>query len=168
MRVCLMNRRQRDQAREIRCLLEGRAARHAAQLIDREALNRVEVLNQEMLHAMAAGDIRRAVLVNQEFHFAIYRAADSERLFQIIESLWMENGPQIMVLAQRSPADGALARGTRRNHGDLIAALRARDPDAAERAVHADIATTAEIGEEKGNEQVALPARPARRRRPAA
>jgi DNA-binding GntR family transcriptional regulator len=75
---------------------------------------------------------------NQEFHFTLYEAANSEVLLPLIEPLWLMAGP-IMYFSLISPDMPWDASA----HNDVLDALKARDAAAARRAIERDIRNTA-------------------------
>jgi len=156
LRVRLMSVTQREHAREIRALLEGVAVARAAERISAAELGEAQRLNQAMKDAIDGGDLKAASLANQEFHFLLYRAAQSEILTAIIERLWLQNGPFLMLhmmdLAQRSPA---VARQTLFEHHDtLLEALARGDAAAAAAALVADLMQTSIDLESEGSLQL--------------
>ena len=176
MRVRLMDREQRDEAREIRQALEGLALRRAARFVMPAELDEIRRCDEAMQQALAAGNLRQAIFHNRAFHFAIYRAARAPALFQLIEGQWMQNGPFLLLYAEAFLSSERQARSARTNHQRMIRALQARDAEAAELAVQADIASTALLGAERpapgqaGLHRRRAPSRPARSpgsRRPA-
>lgn len=75
--------------------------------------------------------------LNRAFHFAIYRAAGSEILIPIVESLWTQSGPVIRraaALFERQPSPAATE-----HHHRIIAAVAAGDAAAAAGALGDDI-----------------------------
>jgi len=148
MRVRLMDREQRDEAREIRQALEGLALRRAARFVMPAELDEIRHCDEAMQQALAAGNLRQAIFHNRAFHFAIYRAARAPALFQLIEGQWMQNGPFLLLYAEAFLSSERQARSARTNHQRMIRALQARDAEAAELAVQADIASTALLGAE--------------------
>jgi DNA-binding GntR family transcriptional regulator len=67
--------------------------------------------------------------LNRAFHFAVYRAAGSEILLPIVESLWTQSGPVIRraaALFERRPSPAATE-----HHHRIIAAVEAGDAAAA-------------------------------------
>jgi DNA-binding GntR family transcriptional regulator len=174
LRVRLMTEEQRQHAREIRALLEGVAVARAADRVSAEELDEARRLNGAMRDAMRRGDIKAASLANQEFHFQIYRAARSEILYEIIEQLWVQNGPFLMLhlidLMSRPPA--ARRHGLLDAHDLLLAALARRDAGAAAEALVAELMGTAVTRESRAPELLALlpgeATAPAKGRRPAA
>ena len=81
------------------------------------------------MRALKAGDAKRALALNQQFHFAIYALARSRVLMPMIEASWLRAGP-FMHLAQGSP--GVTWDG--RHHVELLRALTQCDAKVARRA----------------------------------
>jgi DNA-binding GntR family transcriptional regulator len=76
----------------------------------------------------------------------VYRASQSAELVRIIERLWLKVGPCLTWLLMQQPASkGTVGRATFKFHEELMAALRRHDPDKAERALRADIASAAAV-----------------------
>ncbi len=144
LRVRLMSETQRHHAREIRALLEGVAVARAAQRISAEELDEARRLNETMKQAIRRSDLKAAMLANQEFHFLLYRGAQSEVLSETIERLWVQNGPFIMLhlmdLASRAPDDGHPQLTA--HHDVLLDALARHDAEAAAGAMVSDLMQT--------------------------
>jgi DNA-binding GntR family transcriptional regulator len=87
-----------NEIRGIRVALESMLTEEAAKKISPSDLRRLEKLNEEMTAAVAAGDTRRYLARNQEFHFTIYRAAQLPITFRLVESLWLQIGPLLNFL----------------------------------------------------------------------
>jgi DNA-binding GntR family transcriptional regulator len=143
LRVRVMSATQREHAREIRALLEGVAVARAAERISQTELAGAERCNEAMKAAVAKGDLKAASVANLDFHFLIYRAAQSEILTAIIERLWMQNGPFLMLHLQDI---GRRPRQQRRalfeQHGAILEALARRDAAAAAAGLVADLMQT--------------------------
>lgn len=86
--------------------------------------------------AMRDGDLDSYMQANRAFHFTLYRAAGAEVLLNMAETLWLQVGPFMRLVFERL---GTMALPADR-HQEAIAALQAADPDAARRAIAADIA----------------------------
>lgn len=74
-----------------------------------------------------------ALDLNQTFHFALAEIADMTVLRGILNRLWLQMGPLIAT----SYSQGG--RVMIDHHYVILAAIEARDPDAAERAIAEDI-----------------------------
>lgn len=137
----------------VRILNEGQAARLAAErATDREiadilalAVRFEEVLDQS--YGSAA-----AVAANKELHFAVYRAARSPALTEVITVLWLKAGPIInfdigVDTGATRTEDAERSRGhhSRAHHRMLCDALRNRDGETAAHAMAEDIRVASEL-----------------------
>ena len=122
---------------EVRIAIEGMAARKACLKAGRELVNRLQSVNHDLLRAIGKRDIVGCLALNQSFHFDLYRAAESEVLMPLIESLWVQYGPTMYfsLLAPDMPWDASA-------HMEILEALRIQDAVMAQRAVGRDIRTT--------------------------
>lgn len=127
-----------------RMALEGLAAELAAQRISGPELTALEELEARHRAAAETCDVHQMLERNRDFHFGLYAAAGSPVLLELIESLWLRYGPFKRRLSDHiSPQ---LEQGTHepfaRGHQEIVAAVRARDPQRAREAVCHDIAGT--------------------------
>ena len=120
--------------RRVRREIEGLATSWAAQRISAAELGRMAELLAQMQLAADERDGRRYVPANHDFHFTIYRAADSAVLLSIIESLWLQIGPYFHVL--RASGNWHAANMT---HRRMLVALGQRDGAAAAAALAQDV-----------------------------
>jgi DNA-binding GntR family transcriptional regulator len=120
--------------RRVRREVEGLAIAWAAERIGPGELQRLAEMVREMQHAADARDGRRYVPANHNFHFTIYRAAESSTLLSIIESLWLQIGPYFHVLRASGNWHAANTR-----HRAMLEALEQRDGTAAANALQRDI-----------------------------
>jgi DNA-binding GntR family transcriptional regulator len=120
--------------RRVRREIEGLAIAWAAERIGLSELQRLAEMVREMQHAADARDGRRYVPANHDFHFTIYRAAESSTLLSIIESLWLQIGPYFHVLRTSENWHAANTR-----HRAMLEALERRDGTAAANALQRDI-----------------------------
>jgi DNA-binding GntR family transcriptional regulator len=106
---------------QIRAALESLAASLAAKAIDDAGVDRLAELNERM-RALAEDD-PAYIDLNRQFHFAMYEYARSPLLMSLMRLLWasLHGGPKVL----RTHAESA------RQHDEILAALRARDADAA-------------------------------------
>jgi DNA-binding GntR family transcriptional regulator len=113
----------------MRAGLEGLAARLAVARMDDSVARAVEELFKVMVADQAAGDTEAFMLHDREFHRTLYEAAGRPRLVQRIQGLW-NNSRRSLPLVYRSwlPATAALE-----SHRIILAAVLARNPDAAQR-----------------------------------
>lgn len=130
----------------VRIEIEGYAAAEAARTRDDAALAHIaaaeSAFRAESLRA--APDLANAVRLNQQLHFAIYVAAGSATLTEIVRVLWLKVGP-VLNLDLRENAGRISTGGAVRFHAEARAAIEARDPKAASAAIAADIAGAADF-----------------------
>jgi DNA-binding GntR family transcriptional regulator len=89
-------------------------------------------------------DLPRAVELNKTFHFAVYEAAHSPILMEIIRALWLKAGPVINLDLRANPE--RLAKGDAiRFHANVRKAIAAGDEAAAQAGIAADISGAAEV-----------------------
>jgi DNA-binding GntR family transcriptional regulator len=111
---------------EMRCVLEGTAARLAARVASDVELSELDAISGEM--ALAQGDVGRLFDLNRQFHRTLLDAARNRFLVdavQALEKTMLILGPSTMGIAGRI-ADAQA------EHEAVLAALHARDADAAE------------------------------------
>jgi DNA-binding GntR family transcriptional regulator len=137
VRVPLLTYRGLVELFDVRCLIEGMAARAACAKVDDALIVSLEAINAEIISAHAEHDMTRVLGANQKFHFMIYQAANSDILMPLIESLWLRCGPT-MYFSLNSPRNLWDAS----THMTIIDAFRRRDGEAAAAAMVVDIRVT--------------------------
>lgn len=132
-----------DEAEEVwrlRLKLEGEACARAARFATAGELREIAERCEEVRRAGEAGDLYAVLESNSDFQFAIYQAARSAILLQMIEILRLRSVPYCtaairVMLKER----GAYYHQTWINHEACVAALFARNGHAARRVKQADI-----------------------------
>ena len=125
---------------DVRKLIEGRATARACELLSDEEVGQIAAINDRLLGYAERGMLRKAMTENQHFHFAIYRAARSRVLLEIIENLWVRVGPSLQhLLAEAFARDSQTLHEGFANHQRVVDALRARDAAAAAKYMRADL-----------------------------
>ena len=146
VRVPLMSATQFRDLTKVRIAIEGHAAAQAAEHHDKAdllSIGRAEAAMRAESQA-SAPDLPRAVELNKTFHFAVYEAAHSPILVEIIRALWLKAGPVINLDLRANP--DRLAKGDAiRFHADMRRAIAAGDGAAAREGVAADIGGAAEF-----------------------
>jgi DNA-binding GntR family transcriptional regulator len=144
--VPLMHAAQFRDVTRVRIEIEGAAAAMACHGANRSDLTTIAARERAFraISRERAPDLARAVAANQEFHFAIYRAAKSPELLAIIERLWLRVGPILNFDLRGSPERLKLGDAVR-CHQALLAALQDHDPQVARTAIAADIRSAAEF-----------------------
>lgn len=118
----------------VRLALEGLATEKAAQLITDPELATVEQACASMQTAADLFDISTYLENNWRFHAAIYAAARSKLLLDMIEGLWLRAGPMIVLV----PGPAHFAHSMR-SHWAALDALRRRDGAGARAAIEQDL-----------------------------
>ncbi|MGE0483818.1 MAG: GntR family transcriptional regulator [Gammaproteobacteria bacterium] len=124
----------------LRISLEGDASARAARHADAATSAALRARCRAVEEAAAEGHLHRVLACNSEFQFAVYQAAQSPVLLQLIETLRMRSVPHCtaairVLLAERPPY---YARSWT-NHAALVEAIAAGDAPAARRLKQADL-----------------------------
>ncbi len=119
-----------EEAVETRALLESYAASLAARRAKPETLTAMEQCMASFSQALAQADHKQMVLSNAQFHLLLGQAAGSKLLSRLLEEL-----EALVERISVTSIDGQEA-GTwsAPEHDRILAALRARDPEAAAQA----------------------------------
>ncbi|KAA0969435.1 GntR family transcriptional regulator [Aureimonas fodinaquatilis] len=123
------------EVRKIRSFLEGNAAREAALHAKPEAVDQLEQLHVELSAAQDARDFPRAIGLNTKFHLKLCEIATLPVSYEVVSNLWVRCGPLLSHLYDF----GIPANWDPHPHVRVVAAIRARDPDAAYAALIHDI-----------------------------
>lgn len=119
----------------IRAVLEGYAARLAATNATEEDLETIAGLCSSSVLVDRSSPIRERAILNDTFHEAIAKASRNARLLSMISDFY-EYAVTEEMLVHYEPED-TLRHA--QQHQSIVAALRSRDPDAAEQAMRAHI-----------------------------
>lgn len=140
IRVPLLSDEEAEDVWSLRVQLEGEACARAARHVTGAELAGIRELADSLQNAGDAGDLHSVLERNNAFQFAIYRAARSPVLLQMIEQLRLKSVPHctaaIRVMLRERPDyyhQGWI------NHAALVAALAAHDAPRARREKHSDI-----------------------------
>jgi DNA-binding GntR family transcriptional regulator len=146
VRVPLMTTAQFRDLTRVRITIEGHAAAEAARnrtKADIAAIAEAEEAMRAESRAKAP-DLPRAVELNKTFHFAVYEAAHSPILAEIIRALWLKAGPVINLDLRENPE--RLAKGGAiRFHADVRNAIASGDAETARAGIAADISGAADF-----------------------
>jgi DNA-binding GntR family transcriptional regulator len=129
--VTTLTRRQTSEIYAIRELLEGSAARFAAQHASPGEIETIERLATTFEKSKA--DAARMAAVNRQLHLAIYEASHNRYLLRMLGDL----NDSLALL----PGTTARGRATiaQKEHRRIVEAIRKRDPDEAEAAAREHI-----------------------------
>lgn len=141
VRVPLMSAAQFRDLTRVRVAIEGHAAAQAAAHRGAADLAAIAVSEAAMRaeSETRSPDLARAVELNKTFHFAVYEAAQSPVLVEIIRALWLKAGP-VLNLDLRANPERLAHGGAVKFHANARAAIEAGDGVAAQAAIAADIA----------------------------
>lgn len=124
-----------DDLLQMRMLLEGEAAERGSLRLEPAQITQLQLWCEQMDEALLAGEFKRYLDINEEFHVMLYKAAGSPLLFHLIDTLWLRAGPISNRLFDTPSASAVLNAA----HEDLIRALVQRDSEAVRRAIERDI-----------------------------
>jgi DNA-binding GntR family transcriptional regulator len=133
-----------DEMREIlgvRAVLEGYAARLAAERATTEDLDALEAVHAQAQRTVDDGDTTKLVELNTQFHDGINRASRAPHCVALIDEL----RDRILQYRFAFLRNERTRRDSFNDHGSILAALRERDPDRAEQLVRQHIARIGEV-----------------------
>jgi DNA-binding GntR family transcriptional regulator len=117
----------------LRALLEPELATRALPRAHFALIERLEVINQGVSHAIARHDATGYIRMNLEFHRTLYLRAQAPAMLAVTETVWLQLGPTMRSLY------GRLNRTEPPHHHKLIlAALKAGDEPGLRLAVRTD------------------------------
>jgi len=138
--IPLLTRAMFEELVGLRILLEGVAAQRAAGLITPAELEEVETQAQVISAATQNNDAKAYLEGNFRLKFAVFRAARSPALEDLIERVWLQVSPFMSFYIE----DVGGQADTDRHH-QLVDALRRGDGEAARVAMQSDILGGAEF-----------------------
>lgn len=122
----------------LRVHTEGLLAERAAAIISDSEIYRLRQLEERMNQLAAVRELDGYLQSNREFHFTIYRAAESTIYLPTVESLWLRVGPLIKYALNDREFESSAE-----NHKLAIDAVERRDGAQAKRALEQDILAAA-------------------------
>ena len=125
--------------KRVRLEVESLAAQWAVTRVRSADLAKMENLVEQMGRA-AVADRKEYVRCNREFHFAIYRAAGSDVLYSIIETLWLQISPYFHLLH-----DSGNYRTANAQHELVLRSLMAGDERAVGQGIRDDIEAASKV-----------------------
>lgn len=118
-----------------RSQLEPELARMAFGALTQADLDFMIETDTVMDRAIEDHDIQLYMRTNFDFHFRIYRKAESPTLLRLAETLWLQYGPSMRYIAREYGAEPVAID----YHKHAIAALAQRDKDAFAAALRSDV-----------------------------
>ncbi len=141
LRVALLDLDEAVELYEIREVLDGLAARLAAQRISESQLPVLSRLLAQMKECVARQDAHRWFTVHVAFHEGIFQASANDRLQRMssVIRLSIQRFHPVLLTTPNRLADAY------REHREVFEAIQARNPEAAERLARTHIARAREI-----------------------
>jgi DNA-binding GntR family transcriptional regulator len=141
--VTMLNRTELRDVYEIRLALESLAARRAAETLTDQAASLLTEALDTLAAAYPSDDRARIVHGNTAFHTALANASGSSWIVRLVRPTLETSERFGAALIHSDGADGIYAIEAE-GHAEIVAAVKARDPDAAEDALrrHLDIFET--------------------------
>ena len=136
--VAALSERDVQEFYAIKSILEGYAARLAAEKLSDKELEKLEGVNDKLKQLAADGDVKAFYRVHNEFHETFLRAADNSKLYELIQQLGLKFSRLRMASLS---VEGRMAISVE-EHEKLLDAFRRHDGQAAEDLVK----KTAHIG----------------------
>lgn len=144
VRVPAMTLERLQDVTRFRIALEGEAAMLAAERATLAEIAAMRAANAAVIRAQKSGRVAKFLVANEDFHFAVYRAAHNDVLQSMIETLWLQVGPYLGYLTSSTPGND-VTQTDLGAHDRLIAAIAARDPVAAREALVADLSDSTDL-----------------------
>ncbi|MDT8440200.1 MAG: GntR family transcriptional regulator [Desulfuromonadales bacterium] len=138
--VASLSERDVEEFYAIKSILEGYAARMAAEKLSDREIERLEAINAKLEEVAGEGDVKSFFRVHNEFHDLFIKAAGNDKLQELINQLLLKfNRLRLASLAQPGRMQISV-----QEHKKMIAAFREHDGDRADDLVR----KTASIGAE--------------------
>jgi len=115
----------------IKSILEGYAARMACEKLTSRELEKLVTINERLRHLADTGDIKHFFKVHGDFHDQFIRAADNEKLQELITNL-VSKFQRLRLTSLSLPGRMQVSV---QEHDKIIEAFRRKDPDLAEQLV---------------------------------
>jgi DNA-binding GntR family transcriptional regulator len=139
-RVRLIDEREAVEILEARAVLEGVAARHAAQNATAADVKRLRQILKEMRRLLNNGDLLRASDENAVLHRTLLEIADHPTVMRLISML----KSQLVRFQYRTIMLPGRTERSFEEHSAIIDAIAEGDPDAAEKAMRRHLSHVAE------------------------
>ncbi len=117
-----------------RLLLEPELAEMALPKLGKTEASRLKELDDALDASLGSGDTEGYMFLNHAFHFEIYKAARSQILLPLTESLWLQFAPYMRTVYGRVGTSSLVDW-----HKEAIKAVHDRDAGALRGAIAADI-----------------------------
>ena len=129
--VASLSERDIEEFYAIKILLEGFAARMAAENLAAKDIERLETINERLKQIAKDGDVKNFFRVHNEFHEVFIKAAGNEKLYEMINQLVM----RFKRLRLASLAHPGRMEISVEEHRNMIEAFKQRDGERADNLV---------------------------------
>jgi len=121
--------------RSLRIVLEGMAVELATHRISNAEIKKLGDIDESMTRAKESGNYKKALEMNQAFHFELCKASKMPLLLALIEILWLRIGPSLNYIYPPAypELDGQPC------HTRILEALSAKDAAGARSAMEKDL-----------------------------
>jgi DNA-binding GntR family transcriptional regulator len=117
----------------VRIMVEGTVAEWAVDGVSDAVIEHLERIERDIEQAIERQDVKSFVKLNREFHSTLYKLADSESAYSIIEKFWL----QVTPYHHQYRPDRYIEAS--KNHKNVIKALKERDKQGVGDGIREDI-----------------------------
>lgn len=134
----------------IRKILEGYAVREAIPSMDAKTLAKLAKINHTLARHAQTGNIDAMIRENEKFHTALYEPCQNRKLLELIQNLW-SSYPKRKFWEIKGRG-----RQVVEQHEKILTAVRARDPEKAQKLIEDHLILSQDIIEhmDSGGESV--------------
>ncbi|HMN52511.1 MAG: GntR family transcriptional regulator [Xanthobacteraceae bacterium] len=145
IRVPKMSRARFDELVKLRVMLEGLAVATASTRMKPHDIEHLEETNEGFIAEMRKPpESQQPFLLNKEFHFTIYRAAEMPVLLGMIENMWLQFGP-FLHFSMGVKGRMATNKFAPESHRRMIQSMKRRDGEIGRKALEDDILGAVEL-----------------------
>lgn len=134
--VTALSERDVEEFYSIKSILEGYAARLAAENLTDKDIEKLEAINDRLAKLATAGDVKTFFRVHNEFHEHFIRASGNEKLLELIQQL-LKKFDRLRIASLSLPGRMEISV---QEHIKIIDAFREHDGDTADRLVRKNAA----------------------------
>ena len=124
-----------DEIYEMRALLHREAVLRIPWPVDRALVRELEAIHARYSRCVESGDLRQVCILNNEFHFTVFEAANNRCLTEMIQRIWTET----LGIRCYAIGDPVWLRRARDEHAAMIAEMACGSRDDLLRLVDAHI-----------------------------
>jgi DNA-binding GntR family transcriptional regulator len=134
--VTALSERDVEEFYSIKSILEGYAARLAAEKLTDKDIDRLKAINDRLAKLATAGDVKTFFRIHNEFHEQFIRASGNEKLLELIQQL-LKKFDRLRIASLSLPGRMEISV---QEHEKIIDAFVERDGDTADRLVRKNAA----------------------------